>query len=1171
MDSQVKEMRTRYLLFAFVFILAAAPLLAGTAYYVDAANGSDANNGTSPATPWKTINKVNTSVFVPGDSILFKRGGTWRETLTPPSHGASGNNITFGAYGSGDLPKLDGTGLANCLTSNKDYITVTDLHFYNSADWGIKHTKWDANGHILSTPGWIIENCAFTACGAFLFGPNGTVQDCTFNGPANRTADQAAIAFSGPVSSGCSVLRNTISNFTSRGIWFMGVGGTATANDNVIHDIAYTVGTNWEGYGINFDGFASPITGTVTALRNTIFNCAANGIETENCSAGAAISDNLIHDCGRAGILCMNYAARAASGPYPAYPEQRGKSIGALISYNILYHCLYGTQMQNVSGVDIWNNTIYDGLGSSPCGLVIYDAGTYFVTDIDLRNTVIGSGMTRAVSTEKAWRNHLSAFDYNGVINSVIEVRSPSSTQTLTQLQSGGAALNCFTTSPGFVDAAGHDYHLLPEAPCINSGVFVGLTKDHDGKSIDGAPDIGAYESGPPTTTTTPLVTTLAPSAIQLTTATDGGIVTADGGATVTERGICWSLTANPAISGSRTHEGSGTGSFASSLTGLSPNTMYHARAYAINSLGTGYGSDIAFRTLQETTLPSATTSAIASITSTSASGGGLIASDGGATVTERGHCWGLTASPATSGSHTHDGSGTGSFTSSVTGLTPNMAYHARAYATNSLGTAYGNDIAFSTTQGMTLPSITTSAMTLVTSTSASGGGSVTSDGGATVTERGICWGLTASPAIAGSHTHDGSGTGSYVSNLTGLTPNMTYHVRAYATNASGTAYGADLPFTSTALEVYTIPFREPFSGPSLPFGWTTYNEGVGILDKWTISETSMAGGSPNEASYTWQDVNPGTSRLISPRIDTTGYSVLYLNFRQVLTTFGSGGVTIKIQTSPDASVWTDETWSVSISDSNAGPEVVSTLLTQNLNRTTTYVAFLISGNLHYFDKWYIDDVGITATPPGTLRPPILSSPRNGKAYMPTIVDCTWLDTNAAPQERGYRIRIKQKDGEYNFVDVGQNVKSLQFSGLPTNKRFFWNVMALGEAGESADSPWANSGRDRQFTTGSMTTLLPPLPMGAASAGPDQPTSVILQWQDTNSNPEELKYEVRIKKDRGKYVRYSAASDAIKCLISNLPGNTKYIWNVRAKGDRKTTMNSAWGNSGSDLTFQTGQ
>ena len=94
------------------------------------------------------------------------------------------------------------------------------------------------------------------------------------------------------------------------------------------------------------------------------------------------------------------------------------------------------------------------------------------------------------------------------------------------------------------------------------------------------------------------------------------------------------------------------------------------------------------------------------------------------------------------------------------------------------------------------LPTVTTAAVTNITQTTATSGGTVTSDGGATVTARGVCWNTSSNPTTANSHTTDGSGTGTFVSNLTGLTPLTLYYVRAYATNSVGTAYGNELSFT---------------------------------------------------------------------------------------------------------------------------------------------------------------------------------------------------------------------------------------------------------------------------------------------------------------------------------------------------------------------------------------
>jgi hypothetical protein len=76
-------------------------------------------------------------------------------------------------------------------------------------------------------------------------------------------------------------------------------------------------------------------------------------------------------------------------------------------------------------------------------------------------------------------------------------------------------------------------------------------------------------------------------------------------------------------------------------------------------------------------------------------------------------------------------------------------------------------------------------------------GGNVTADGGADITARGICWSTSQTPTISGNHTTDGTGTGSFTSTMTGLTPNTTYYVRAYATNSEGTAYGEVVSFTT--------------------------------------------------------------------------------------------------------------------------------------------------------------------------------------------------------------------------------------------------------------------------------------------------------------------------------------------------------------------------------------
>jgi len=292
---------------------------------------------------------------------------------------------------------------------------------------------------------------------------------------------------------------------------------------------------------------------------------------------------------------------------------------------------------------------------------------------------------------------------------------------------------------------------------------------------------------------TAPTVSTSSVTNITQTTATSGGNVTSDGGSSVTARGVCWSASPNPTLINSHTTIGTGTGQFTSNLTGLTPNTLYYVRAYAINSVGTAYGNDNSFTT--GATIPTVTTTSVSNITQTTATSGGNVTSDGGSSVTARGVCWSTSPNPTLLNSHTSNGTGTGQFTSNLTGLTPNTPYYVRAYATNSIGTAYGNDNSFTT--GATISTVTTTSVTNITQTTATSGGNVTSDGGSSVTARGVCWSTLHNPTIANSFTTDGNGIGSFVSNLTGLSSNTLYYVRAYATNSVGTAYGNEVSFVS--------------------------------------------------------------------------------------------------------------------------------------------------------------------------------------------------------------------------------------------------------------------------------------------------------------------------------------------------------------------------------------
>lgn len=188
------------------------------------------------------------------------------------------------------------------------------------------------------------------------------------------------------------------------------------------------------------------------------------------------------------------------------------------------------------------------------------------------------------------------------------------------------------------------------------------------------------------------------------------------------------------------------------------------------------------------------TTGEITDTTTTTATVKGVIIDTGEEGINEHGHCWSTSQNPTVSVSKkTELGSNNsaGSFTSKLTNLSPGITYYVKAYATNSKETVYGSEIIFSASD--TLPIVSTSPAGNITWNSATSGGNVIENGGAPITTRGVCWSNSQNPIIADAFTTDGSGTGSFASSITGLTPNTTYYTRAYATNSEGTGYGNEI------------------------------------------------------------------------------------------------------------------------------------------------------------------------------------------------------------------------------------------------------------------------------------------------------------------------------------------------------------------------------------------
>lgn len=418
-----------------------------------------------------------------------------------------------------------------------------------------------------------------------------------------------------------------------------------------------------------------------------------------------------------------------------------------------------------------------------------------------------------------------------------------------------------------------------------------------------------------------PTITTTSPTSITYTTAIGGGNITSDGGAPVTAKGVCWSTTANPTTSNNKTVDGTGSGVFSSSIMGLNINTTYYIRAYATNSSGTAYGNQVVFSSqpYDALTATDADGNLYHTITignqvwmaenlkTTKYRNGDVIGTtssinmdltyatspkyqwayngiESNATIYGRLYTWHVVADPRNlapagwhvasdaewsilenfliSNGYNYDNSitenkiskslcstslwnttsavGTPGYdmsTNNKTGLTiyPSgyRGYDGMFYI---MGTV--SDIWTATEYNMTnanfrgcgynvsglnignlnknygfsvrciknsTPIVSSNTPTGIMSTNATCGGNVIANGGETVTEYGICWNTSTAPTIGNSKKIVGTGGGSFSTSISGLSPNTTYYIRAYATNSLGTAYGPEKVFTTLLTDPITV------------------------------------------------------------------------------------------------------------------------------------------------------------------------------------------------------------------------------------------------------------------------------------------------------------------------------------------------------------------------------
>lgn len=379
-------------------------------------------------------------------------------------------------------------------------------------------------------------------------------------------------------------------------------------------------------------------------------------------------------------------------------------------------------------------------------------------------------------------------------------------------------------------------------------------------------------------------VTTAAVTAITANTATAGGTILLRSG-TVASRGVCWSTAHYPTILDSKIASGTGAGTFTSAITGLINDTIYYLRAFATDGTGkTIYGEETAIVTLPKIYI---TTSVPTQINDQGALAGGTLTINTSNTTglsMASGVCWGTSPYPLViidmpNNLYIYNTKGTFSIPiqnqPTYIDILPGVKYYVRAFYDDGYGgKIYGNQETFTTTftKGFLMETIPVSG---ITQTSAMAGGILSIGTTETTTSRGICWGPARNPTILDSKVVSGNGPGTWNSTMTGLSPGVTYYVRAYVVKGDGTVVYAKSetfntpgqPLTEFGITVLTAPMSY-LTSKSGTGGGTISNTGTETIQARGISILNSAGTTTNK--YTTGTTGSFIMDLDFPFINTT-------------------------------------------------------------------------------------------------------------------------------------------------------------------------------------------------------------------------------------------------------------------------------------------------------------
>jgi hypothetical protein len=503
-------------IFGSLFFLAFTPTLYAATYYVNAINGNDENTGLIENFAWKTIAKVNTISFQPGDRILFMRNQSWTDGLSPRSSGISGQPIVFGAYGKGSQPIIGTEAKISINVYNKSYITIENIE--------LKATERGFNAisdSVETKYGLTIQNCKIvsSAHGIYLNSVSGRFDTISITNnlitPGKTSNWQVGINFVSGISN-FIIYGNTINPAGEDGIMIYrsdnGIvsGNTGGGNGENTIDIKNSHHIVIADNICSDDGEANIVVheiddNHIDSTSNIIVenNICKTGGQGDRLNQGYRVYSGIYVNFAKSSIVRYNWVEQAfGSGIF--MQDLESKANLNQIYGNVILNCGTGTgampqggiELGDCVGTKVYNNTIYNQKGTG--GIGIYIAGGQNSNSIEVKNNIVHTaegGLIKVLSNAK--NNFIS--DHNcfysdksknyfwdsGYLISIADWKAKS-------LQD----IHSFVADPQFINITIGDFRLTKGSPCINKGAYLGVGKDFNEIMIPQGkgPDIGAFE-----------------------------------------------------------------------------------------------------------------------------------------------------------------------------------------------------------------------------------------------------------------------------------------------------------------------------------------------------------------------------------------------------------------------------------------------------------------------------------------------------------------------------------------------------------------------------------------------------------------------------------------------------------------------------------------------------